>query len=176
MPTLLRPMVVTRPTAGCSSANRSAYPPTIPVAPTITRFFWPAIGAFVSDSEALIGPVRLAAVMRVRAPRTSRRGASAPQTAASRPLSRYSEPACPFQSIQLDRHRVGKRLNIWKNVRCRGEAEIQMVAITLQRNIQSNPVRHDRYRVGVQQFGSIGVESHVRPGYVRVGDIDGLRN
>src|SRR6476660_935566 len=175
MPTLLRPMVVTRPTAGCSSAYRSAYPPAIPVAPTITRFFWPAIGAFVSDSEALIGPVRLAAVMRVRAPRTSRRGAGAPQTAAVRSSSRRSEPACSFQSIQLDRHRVGKHLNIWKNVRCRGESEIQMVAITLQRNIQSHPVGNDRYRVGVQQFGSIGIQRHLRPGYVRDSDIDGRR-
>ena len=68
MPTFLRPMVVTSPTAGCSSAYRSAQLPTIPVAPTITRFFWPAVGTLMSDSEALVGPTRFVAVMRVRAP------------------------------------------------------------------------------------------------------------
>jgi hypothetical protein len=53
-------------------------PPTIPVAPTITRFFWPAIRTFISDSEALIEPAWFFVVMRVRAPSTPRRGAGAP--------------------------------------------------------------------------------------------------
>src|ERR1700731_279303 len=61
-------MVVARPTAGGSSAYRRGDPRTIPVAPTMTRFFWTAVGAIVSDSEALGGPVRLVVVMRVRSP------------------------------------------------------------------------------------------------------------
>lgn len=109
-----------------------------------------AVATFVPDSEALSGPVRFVAVIVAHAPPTRRRGVGAAQTAGSRPSSRYSKPACSFQPIQLDRHSVGKHLNIWKNVRGRSESEIQMIAITLQGNIQSNPVRHDRYRVGVQ--------------------------
>jgi hypothetical protein len=40
MPIFLRPIAVTGPVAGWSSAYRRAYPPTIPVAPTMTRRAW----------------------------------------------------------------------------------------------------------------------------------------
>ena len=39
--------------AAFSSAYRRAYPPTIPVAPMITRRVWPAVGTLIDDSEAL---------------------------------------------------------------------------------------------------------------------------
>jgi hypothetical protein len=53
MPSFLRPIDVTRPTARFSSASRRAYPPTIPVAPTITRRFWPEVGTFMNGPEEL---------------------------------------------------------------------------------------------------------------------------
>lgn len=63
--------------------HMEGYPPTIPVAPMITRFFWPAVTALVSNSEALIGPFRFVAVMRVRASNQSAwsRRSATPRTA-----------------------------------------------------------------------------------------------
>ena len=54
MPSFLRPTDITLFTPELSRAWRRAYPPTIPVAPTMTRRFWPAIGA-VSDSRKISG-------------------------------------------------------------------------------------------------------------------------
>ena len=86
------------------------------------------------------------------------RDAEAIAEAVQRPTMKFVATKTADQLDLQALHRVRERLVSQRTgVRCRGEPEIQMVTITLQRNIQSNPVRHDRYRVGVQKFGSIGV-------------------
>ena len=49
----LRAITVTRPTEGSSRALPRAYPPTIPVAPTISRRFLPALGGFIARLQSL---------------------------------------------------------------------------------------------------------------------------
>jgi hypothetical protein len=79
MPSFLRPIEITLPTVGWSSPYRRAYPPTIPVAPTITRCFWSGVETFIHAPAAL-----LISVMTEDAPPASRRRADAPQTAKRR--------------------------------------------------------------------------------------------
>jgi hypothetical protein len=75
----------TRSTNETSCAERRAYPPTIPVAPTITSRVCHTLGAFSDGLEAFFEDTRLVTVMTVRALPASRRRAGAPQTATSRP-------------------------------------------------------------------------------------------
>src|ERR1700691_5498074 len=48
-----RPINITLPTVEFSSAQRRAYPATVPVAPTSTRRFWFAAGSFMHGPEEL---------------------------------------------------------------------------------------------------------------------------
>src|SRR5579862_3718668 len=66
MPRVLRPTVVTRVIPGSPSAKRRTYPPTIPVAPTMTSRFGATSGALMSTrasspsgKRAILEPVHI---------------------------------------------------------------------------------------------------------------------
>src|ERR1700720_2482921 len=78
----------------------------------------------------------------------------------------------PLEFRKLPWQRVSQGLHVRQDVGRGDKAKIKMIPVTLQSDVQADPVCDDRHRIGVQQFRPIRIQSRLWAEYVRDRDID----